>query len=146
MRIVMALTLLSSFATPALAPAQDTGNQADAQRSIQARGPTAPSSSEGRLFATAVGEETRLAATAQPEWRQERAGVQKPKNWIQRHPALFGTLVGAGAGALASGTMETELFCSGGDEDCFFHGGSRVLVGAGMGAGVGALIGWLGSR
>jgi hypothetical protein len=41
--------------------------------------------------------------------------------------------------------MENELFCSGGDEDCFFHGGSRILVGAGMGASIGVLIGWLGS-
>jgi hypothetical protein len=39
--------------------------------------------------------------------------------------------------------MENELFCSGGDEDCLIHGGGRVLVGAGMGAGIGALAGWL---
>jgi hypothetical protein len=68
------------------------------------------------------------------------------RSWISRHPALFGALVGAGGGAIAAGTMQNELFCSGGDEDCFFHGPRRVLLGAGMGAGIGALIGWIGGR
>ena len=67
----------------------------------------------------------------------------RKRSWISRHPALFGALVGAGAGAVASGTMENELFCGGGDEDCLFHGGSRVPVGAGIGAGMGALFGWI---
>lgn len=65
------------------------------------------------------------------------------RSWMRRHPALFGALVGAGAGAVSAATMENELFCSGGDEDCLIHGGGRVLVGAGMGAGIGALAGWL---
>jgi len=73
--------------------------------------------------------------------------VQQPgsrnRGWIGRHPALFGALVGAGAGAAASAMMENELICSGGDEDCLIYGGSRILVGAGMGAGIGSLIGFL---
>jgi hypothetical protein len=39
--------------------------------------------------------------------------------------------------------MENEWFCSRGDEDCLFHGGGRLLVGTAMGAGVGALAGFL---
>jgi hypothetical protein len=78
-------------------------------------------------------------------------GVLQPsqrgdKGWIGRHPALFGALVGAAGGAVAAATMENELFCSGGDEDCFFHGNGRVLVGAGMGAGIGSLVGLLAGR
>jgi hypothetical protein len=65
------------------------------------------------------------------------------RGWIGRHPALFGALVGAGTGAVSAATMENELFCSGGDDDCVFYGGGRVFVGAGIGAGVGALVGWL---
>ncbi|MGE5814859.1 MAG: hypothetical protein ACM36C_10265, partial [Acidobacteriota bacterium] len=103
------------------------------------------SSSSGILLVSGLREGSRLVNTSQLRSQELAAQAGKPKNWISRHPALFGALVGAGAGALASGTMENELFCSGGDEDCFFHGGSRILVGAGMGAGVGALIGWIGS-
>ena len=72
----------------------------------------------------------------------QESGSQN-RSWIGRHPALFGALVGAGAGAAASAMMENELICSGGDEDCLIYGGSRILVGAGMGAGVGSLIGFL---
>jgi hypothetical protein len=61
--------------------------------------------------------------------------------WISRHPVLFGALVGAGAGTVSSAVQENELFCSRGDEDCFFHGSSRFAVGAGIGAGIGAAVG-----
>jgi uncharacterized protein YcfJ len=91
------------------------------------------------------------------EWLQHRARrergnvlLQPPtpedRSWIGRHPALFGALVGTGAGAVSAGTMENELFCSGGDDDCIFHGGGRMIVGAGIGAGVGAVVGWLAGR
>lgn len=95
------------------------------------------------LLASGLRESTRLVALTPPV-AEGMARVQpagQNRSWISRHPVLFGTLVGAGAGALASVTMENELFCSGGDEDCFFHGGSRVFVGAGFGAGIGAVVG-----
>jgi hypothetical protein len=81
------------------------------------------------------------------KWEPSELLVQQPaaesRNWITRHPALFGALVGAGVGAVSAATMENELICSGGDEDCLFYGGGRILLGAGAGAGVGALVGWL---
>ena len=63
------------------------------------------------------------------------------RNWVSRHPALFGALIGAGGGLVAGATMENELICSGGDEDCLIYGPTRLGVGALMGAGVGALVG-----
>ena len=77
-------------------------------------------------------------------WQQP---APRGRSWIGRHPALFGALVGAGAGAASSAGRWTELYCAtGGDEDCFFHGGAGVLFGAGMGAGIGALIGYIAGR
>lgn len=73
---------------------------------------------------------------------QTREAAREP-NWIARHPVLFGLVVGAVAGAATSAIMENELFCSGGDEDCVFHGVTRVPTGAAMGAGVGAAVGAL---
>lgn len=65
------------------------------------------------------------------------------RSWVERHPALFGTFVGAGAGAVSSIPQWTELYCAtGGDEDCLFHGTAGVLFGAGVGAGIGSLVGY----
>ncbi len=76
--------------------------------------------------------------------RQDIAGPRQNRSWIGRHPVLFGALVGAGAGTVAAGTMNNEMFCqAGNDEDCFFYNGSRFAVGAGIGAGIGALVGWI---
>jgi len=79
--------------------------------------------------------------------REQGAQPQQPapesRGWVERHPALFGALVGAGAGAVSSIPRWTELYCAtGGDEDCLFHGGAGVLFGAGVGAGVGSLVGY----
>ena len=82
---------------------------------------------------------TRISTT-QPPASQDRG-------WIERHPALFGAVAGAGLGAVSSIPRWTELYCAGGgDEDCLFHGGPGVLFGAGAGAGIGALIGFLVGR
>lgn len=104
----------------------------------------ASSPASGRLLAAAARAGACVAMELEtPEAWDRSAPVAPKRGWIARHPALFGTLIGAGAGALAAVTMENELFCSRGDEDCFFHGGGRTLVGAGFGAGIGALTGWV---
>ena len=103
--------------------------------------PLSAAPQESPLRASAEREARRLAAPFSQQQSDKQAAEKS--GWISRHPALFGALVGAGAGAVTSMAMDNEWFCSGGDEDCFFHGGSRVLVGAGIGAGVGALVGWV---
>jgi hypothetical protein len=86
----------------------------------------------------------RLLARTVPSQASAETRARQGRSWVGRHPALFGALVGAGAGIVAAGTMENELFCStGSDEDCLFYTGSRFAVGAGIGAGVGALVGWI---
>jgi hypothetical protein len=68
--------------------------------------------------------------------------ASQSRGWIQRHPTLFGALVGAGLGAVSSIPRWNELYCAtGGDEECLFHGAAGVLFGAGAGAGIGALVG-----
>ena len=68
----------------------------------------------------------------------QTAAPQSPpekKRWMERHPVLFGLLVGAGVGA-AWGAAS----CSDG---CFPIGaGGAAMVGSWYGAGAGALIGW----
>lgn len=99
----------------------------------------------GALVESARREAARLARAPHGESARRSAQVREPGNtergWIGRHPVLVGALIGAGAGAAASMTMDNELFCSGSDEDCLFYKGNRWMVGAGMGAGVGALVG-----
>lgn len=97
----------------------------------------------------AVAHEVRRLAISQS--RNAGAQVSQPaprdRNWVQRHPAAFGALVGAGAGAVSAIPRWNELYCAGGgDEDCFFHGAAGVAVGAGIGAGIGALVGMIAGR
>ena len=139
MRQPMTLVLVLLLAAPQLALAADP-LPGGTSRPVAAT--IVPSDREAPLAAAAAREVARLAAFAARSGPLEQAATaSRSRGWIARHPALFGALVGAGAGAVASVTMENELFCSGGDEDCFFHGGSRSAVGAGIGAGVGALVG-----
>ena len=42
-----------------------------------------------------------------------------------------------------AGTMDNEWFCNGSDDDCLRYGGGRFVMGAAIGAGVGALVGWI---
>ena len=81
-----------------------------------------------------VGRSTRQASSAQ---------TGSGRGWISRHPALFGALLGAATGTIAAGTMDNEWFCSGSDDDCVMFGGGRFAAGATIGAGVGALVGWI---
>jgi len=135
--VVLALCILGQSLVLAAEPPDATSAASPGQT-------TSPPSQQPRLREAIAREATQSALSLV---RGEGSLVQQPgsadRGWIARHPALFGALVGAGAGAVSAVTMENELFCSGGDEDCFFHGDGRVLVGAGFGAGIGALVGFL---
>jgi len=144
MREAFALLVLICVAHPAEMRAQARGPEPGGMSST----PAATSLSQPRPLKTAIDRETRRLAPA-----RRIATFQTPppsagnRSWIRRHPALFGALVGAGAGAVSSAPRWTELYCAtGGDEDCFFHGGAGVLFGTGAGAGIGALIGFLAGR
>ena len=70
---------------------------------------------------------------------QVKAPVQQAppetRNWMERHPAWFGLIVGAGAGAAIGAAS-----CG---DSCFPIGtGGAAMVGSWYGAGTGALIGW----
>jgi hypothetical protein len=124
--VVFIMLPLSSVAQEAAPPPRQPASSATAA-------PAATLSSASR----AVWDPGRLPSNRRIAPQPDELG----RPWISRHPVLFGALVGAGAGAVSSAVQENELFCSRGDEDCFFHGSSRFAVGAGIGAGIGAAVG-----
>jgi hypothetical protein len=67
-------------------------------------------------------------------------GSSGNRNWIQRHPVLFGTLVGFGTGFLIGYLPGDDAIFE--DFTAEFNG----LVLGGIGAGAGALVGWGVSR
>jgi hypothetical protein len=142
-RCVMAkrLALSLAFASLLVLPAARSFAQERDSPPIPVTRNAAALAHTGPLAAAAAHQVELLVAVADRNDRQAEARPAEGGNWISRHPVLFSTMVGAGGGAVAAATMENELFCSGGDEDCVFHGGGRVLAGAGMGAGIGALVG-----
>ncbi len=154
-RRTLALALALGVFAPAIAaaqnrPAEPLGSTTHQNLAAEPFGSTtrqnlAAEPRFGSLRSSAVDEASRVATAtldSRDAFTRVRSQSQpRNRNWIARHPAWFGMLVGAGAGAVSAVTMENELFCSGGDEDCFFHGGSRTLVGAGFGAGIGAVTG-----
>ena len=95
--------------------------------------------SQGFVLRDAIEREAGHQALAQGGGSQS---AFRNRPWIQRHPVLLGALAGAGAGAVSAIPRWNELYCAtGGDEDCFFHGGQGVFVGAGIGAGIGSVVG-----
>ena len=76
----------------------------------------------------------RMAAGA-----RQNPTVETPKrSWMSRHPALFGALVGCGAGTLigaVAGHPEPE--------EGWSSRGGMIAFGAMTGAGLGALSGWI---
>jgi branched-subunit amino acid ABC-type transport system permease component len=95
-------------------------------------GPIAASASrEAERFGRAMRSEPRRTPVAQP--------APARKGWIARHPALFGALVGFGAGCAVGGARV------GGSEDNFFNALDEFAcpVVGGIGAGAGAIVGAL---
>ena len=139
----LAAILLSLLAVPAQGLAQTASEMPEPPLQLAAVRSTGGKAVDRPLQTAALREAARLglrlgSAELQPDQQEE------DRNWIGRHPSLFGALAGAGTGAVSSIPRSTELYCAtGGDEDCLFHGGPGVLFGAGAGAGVGALVGFL---
>ena len=84
----------------------------------------------GSLRDAARREGARLAATSRPQ--PTAASTRPERNWVARHPVLFGTLAGAGIGlgfaAASDCAGSSDYTCSG-----------IALFFAGTGAGLGAL-------
>ncbi len=137
MRILVPSLLAFLIAVPSLAAADEPPGQT--ARMAPCVASTQPHCG-GPLMAAAARHAAVLGASRESRVSASRQEGRE-RSWPARHPALFGALIGAGGGVVASGAMNNELFCSGSDEDCFFHGASRLAVGAGIGAGVGALVG-----
>jgi hypothetical protein len=79
------------------------------------------------------------SAARRPTILAQQASAEH-RNWIQRHPMLFGALVGFGAGFLVGYLPGDDAVFE--DFDAEFNG----LVIGGIGAGAGALVGWGVSR
>jgi hypothetical protein len=99
----------------------------------------ASESSAGRLMIVAPAD-----LTFQEEADPPSTTAQPPEreNWIKKHPAKFGAIVGAAVGAAPAvyetGTCPPTRSCS--------TAGAGILFGAMTGAGIGALTGWVISK
>ncbi len=137
-------TLLGAIAMSALIHTMGIGAQTGLDPHLTLR-PTMQHPAQAPLIAAARRFESRTTPTKTVERSRQtsRAQTGSGRGWIGRHPALFGALLGAGTGAIAAGTMDNEWFCNGSDDDCVMYGGGRFATGAAIGAGVGALVGWI---
>ena len=137
-------TLLGAIAMSALIHMMGIGAQTGPDPHLTLR-PTMHHLTQAPLTAAARRFErpTTPTKTVERSRQTSRAQTGSGRGWIGRHPALFGALVGAGTGAIAAGTMDNEWFCNGSDDDCVMYGGGRFAAGAAIGAGVGALVGWI---
>ena len=103
----------------------------------------------GLLHEAVTREATKLAATVQTPAPAPQTPAPQEKNWIARHPALTGALIGLGIGfpigvATCGYPTAEGSSCS----DYTYPGNARMLggltiggFGAAIGAGVGALVG-----
>ncbi len=141
-RLALAIALVC-FASPPLMCAAEQPPDTGAPSVVRRAG------FERLTLRDAVAQEAGRLAVSQQGTGASQALPPAPVNrsWVQRHPAAFGALVGAGAGAVSAIPRWNELYCAtGGDEECLFHGAAGVAVGAGIGAGIGALVGMIAGR
>ena len=142
-RLTAIAVALICLASPPLTFAGEQPEEASAPAAIHHAGLTR------FTLRDAVAHEVRRLAVSHSQNTSAQAPQPAPRDpgWIQRHPAAFGALAGAGAGAVSAIPRWNELYCAnGGDEDCLFYGAAGVAVGAGIGAGIGALVGMLVGR
>jgi hypothetical protein len=107
-----------------------------------ASGPTA-GTAHGAIARSVARHASRLPTKAALRSAEMRFAQQAGRgSWIQRHPALFGAIVGFAAGCTLGASQV------GGSRDHFFNALDEFACPAigGMGAGAGAVVGWLLSR
>ena len=125
---LLALSLIGPVATTAApTPSQAGVSRGDGVSSLQA-------------IIARNGQRWSKLVTADPARRQEDERQAERKNWIQRHPSCFGAAVGFVGGFLIG-------FLPG--DDAVFDDFTAAFNGAvlgGIGAGTGAILGWLGNR
>ena len=134
-KAILALVLLLN-AVPAPVLAQGT-TSASAYVGLTGVGQSGSATSPARANRTSL-----LAALQgiQPSDRARSASLQpqqsgsRERNWIGRHPILFGTLVGFGGGFLVGHAKQGYPF---GDGDVQVN----ALIFGGIGAGTGAIVG-----
>ncbi len=121
------------MSSPAVAVAADGRHDSSADRAARL---ATPGGSTGPLARAAVREVQRLARLQQAPADAPRPTERREhRNWIARHPVLFGTAVGFGAGCLVG-------FAAGDDGvlDDFTAGSNAVILGGAL-AGIGAVVG-----
>ena len=133
--IILLLFCLLAPEAPAANPLQGSSQEATTLNSkvgIQATLAVSVAREVSRL------ESRRLLVRAQPV--AQSAQQQTKKNWIRRHPKLFGALVGFGVGcplgAAQVGGSQDDFFNALDEFACPFLGGVGAAVGAGIGAAV----------
>jgi hypothetical protein len=93
---------------------------------------------------------TQVANRVQSEARTMQASPAQQRSWGARHAVLLGTLVGFGVGfAIGAATCRYPTAEGSSCSDWTYPGNARMLGGltiGGFGAGIGAVVGWLGSR
>ena len=116
------------------------------ETSVISTAPTLRSFVADSIVRNAVERESSTRRLALSLGRAERLQAQQPaaqdRSWIRRHPVLFGTAVGFASGYLAVRLTSPPEEDTGNEFSPEFY----ALVVGGMGAGVGALIGFLVGR
>ena len=133
MRNVIVAVLTTLLAAPAGVYAEPADSPASAPLAHSLQGRSGP------LRASAIAEVNKIAGNE----RLQTAAATQPaaqESWPKRHPAIVGALVGAGVGAAIMATACSPNY------NCDATRGMFAAFGAGLGAPLGALAGWLTSK
>lgn len=135
MRHLVSVLLVGSMLLPSAALAAEPGDGAPPSRATHL---AAVSTATGPIAKAASREAHRLATLPRSgSAPRAQAATRGERNWIARHPMLFGAIVGFGAGfAIGYGAGDDGVF------DDFTAGSNGLFLG-GIGCGIGAGVGLL---